>query len=338
VKEYRDPDHKYQTNVAWLGSEANTLVTASAQGKVVLYTKEADGSFTRGRVITHGHSDNVRGVVADPQGGFLTFSNDGTARQFNARGDFKAKFEVNVRNGKAEVCYAVAVLPDGNVVGGGEGQPFACKVFTREGKESQTMPLAAQLLCLGVFPNGDILTGVGGSSSMVRVWSRDPSRQLPAEAAAKLLASPAAKTASAPEPKKPPVPVENEAALQTPGATDKATKHIRSSDGKVWVYVWDENEYQWDRVGLAEEAKKTAGSFPYKCDVCNQPCDPAAHLQVIYATHTYICAHHGHIQYIFTDIHTYVLYLNLWGVNMVHGTAPQLRSATRLLITKKGLT
>lgn len=245
IQTVKDQDHKFRVNVCYL-PESKTLVTSSGNANIVLYSKQEGDEFKRGRVIQRAHGDSLRGVTAGANGGFITFSNDGTARLWSSTGDAMG----TCRACDSAIAYCAAVLPkSGEVVAGGE--PKTCKIFSPEGKQTQELPHTGALLSVTVLPNGDILTGCGGSNTFARVWTRSPSRQSPD------LAVPEAKAASSSSGEGggggggldlnnlPGAEV-----LQQPGKKDGAVV-IAKVDGTPSVYQWSETEYQWDYVGEA---------------------------------------------------------------------------------------
>ena len=268
---YKDAEHKFRVNVAWCQA-ANTLVTTSGNGVIVLYTpvEGSEGEFKRGRVIQGAHSDALRGVVPDAsQGGFVTFSNDGTSKRFTSAGDEKQTFVACDRN----VCYAATVTPEGEVAAGGEGEPKACKVFSLDGKTNQSLPQAGVLLSVNVLPNGDIVTGCGGKQSFVRIWSKHISRQLSDEDATSALAvttantpAPQASSGSGGLPAN--IKVESVDVLQQPGEKHGAVK-IVNYDGVNQLYQWDEIEYQWEHQGevTTKPPQKTKYDFEVTVDL-----------------------------------------------------------------------
>jgi hypothetical protein len=252
LRTYTDPEHGHRTSVAWCPDSA-TLVTTGGKGNIVLYqlADVENGTFTRGRVIRAAHSDFLRGCVPDAKGGgFLTFSNDGTARRFTAAGDTKCTFQVG-----NQIVYTACVTESGDVVAGGEGK--LCKIFGNgESKASQSLPIDQSLISLGALSNGDFITGTGGKASFLRIWSADPSRQL-AEEEAKAAEAKASEARGSPAPSSggnsatggiPAHMIKPASVLQQPGASDGANV-IVMTEGAPYMYQWSETNYQWDLIG-----------------------------------------------------------------------------------------
>jgi phospholipase A-2-activating protein len=205
-------------------------------------------------VATHrGHSDTVRGLASAPAamvggeaGAFLSASHDCTARLWRANGDTVRAFV-----GHAALVYAVAAVSERVVVTGSEDN--AMKLWTAsDGACVKTIAHPGCVWSVAVIePLGDVVSCC--ADGVARVWTADAAKaDAGAEAAFDASVASAidarAKANLAEQQSK--IKTEGPEALNSPGASDGATKVIREEGtGAIVAYAWSAGTLAWERLG-----------------------------------------------------------------------------------------
>ena len=200
-----------------------------------------------------GHSDTVRGLASAPAamvggeaGAFLSASHDCTARLWRANGETVRAFV-----GHAALVYAVAAVGDRLVVTGSEDN--AMKLWTAS--DGACVKTIAHPGCVwsvaAIEPLGDVVSCC--ADGVARVWTADDAKaDAGAEAAfdASIAAAMDARAKANLAEQQSKIKTEGPEALNSPGASDGATKVIREEGtGAIVAYAWSAGTRAWERLG-----------------------------------------------------------------------------------------
>ena len=200
-----------------------------------------------------GHSDTVRGLASAPAamvggeaGAFLSASHDCTARLWRANGETVRAFV-----GHAALVYAVAAVGDRLVVTGSEDD--AMKLWTAS--DGACVKTIAHPGCVwsvaAIEPLGDVVSCC--ADGVARVWTADDAKaDAGAEAAfdASIAAAVDARAKANLAEQQSKIKTEGPEALNSPGASDGATKVIREEGtGAIVAYAWSAGTRAWERLG-----------------------------------------------------------------------------------------
>ncbi|GAB6028809.1 hypothetical protein CHUAL_004620 [Chamberlinius hualienensis] len=229
-----------------LMSRNGLVVTGSADKTVKVWRAgECDRTLI-------GHTDCVRGLAVLSEDRFLSSANDGTIRQWLITGECEAVYE-----GHESFVYCIAILPYGSgFVTGSEDR--SVRVW-KDGKCSQVLRLPAQSVwSVAALSNGDVVTGT--SDGTVRIFTSDPERRASPEEIKAFDEEVANSTISTGEIGNLKInELPGKESLYEPGKRDGQTKLVRE-DGKVGVYQWNAEDYQWFKIGDAVGSTESSTS------------------------------------------------------------------------------
>lgn len=216
--------------------EVGIMVTAGADKTVRLWkTGKLVNTLT-------GHTDAVRGIAVVSKDEFLTCSNDASVRRWTPGGECTGTYF-----GHQNYIYSISLMPNG-IDWATSGEDRTVRIWEKN-EVVQTIYLPAiSVWSVCALNNGDVAAST--SDGMVRVFSKDPSRQASQDiqevfkeeiskcslAAQQELGG--VKLSDLPGPE----------ALYEPGKKDGQTKMVRTGD-KVAVHSWDMSTQQWTKVG-----------------------------------------------------------------------------------------
>ncbi|KAH9945813.1 phospholipase A-2-activating protein [Epithele typhae] len=187
----------------------------------------------------------VRGLALIADIGFASCSNDSEIRVWTMEGD-----TVYTLSGHTSFVYSLSVLPNGDIVSGGEDH--SARVW-RDGECVQTLVLPAiSVWSVSTMPNGDIVTG--SSDGIVRVFSTEESRWAPADqlqAYDDMVAAQALPSQAIGDVKKSDLP--GPEALSQPGNKPGEVKMIRRGES-VEAHQWDSANASWQKIGDVVDA------------------------------------------------------------------------------------
>jgi len=216
--------------------EVGIMVSAGADRTVRLWkTGKLVNTLT-------GHTDAVRGIAVVSKEEFLTCSNDATVRRWSASGEQRGTYY-----GHQNYIYSISLMPNGrDWVTSGEDRTM--RVWENN-EIIQTIYLPAiSVWSVCALQNGDIAAST--SDGMVRVFSKDPSRQA-SQDLQELFKEEISKCSLAAQQELGGVKLSDlpgPEALYEPGKKDGQTKMVRTGD-KVAVHSWDMSSQQWNKVG-----------------------------------------------------------------------------------------
>ena len=164
------------------GHEHGVEVCSLESGQIVTGTFKlfhiwsAEGTLQK--TVESAHDHMIRKVRRHPLG-FLTAANDGFVNLWSNTGESIAKVLAHPENGDTpSFVYGLHTMADGKWISSGEDG--SVKVFSVEGFLQQSLRHPGAVWDVTMLPNGDIVTACADAT--VRVWSKDPSRQLDADA------------------------------------------------------------------------------------------------------------------------------------------------------------
>ncbi|EJF66161.1 phospholipase A-2-activating protein [Dichomitus squalens LYAD-421 SS1] len=221
-----------------LAIDGTQFLTGSADNTIKLWK-------THKNVRTYpGHTQAVRGLALITDIGFASCSNDSEIRIWTMEGDC-----VFTLSGHTSFVYSVSVLPNGDIISGGEDRTV--RVW-RDGECLQTLVHPAiSVWAVSTMPNGDIVTGC--SDGVVRVFSDQEERWAPADqlkAYDDLVAAQALPAQQIGDVKKDELP--GPEALTQPGKKPGEVKMIRRGDN-VEAHQWD-SASGWQKIGDVVDA------------------------------------------------------------------------------------
>ena len=164
------------------GHEHGVEVCSLESGQIVTGTFKlfhiwsAEGTLQK--TVESAHDHMIRKVRRHPLG-FLTAANDGFVNLWSNTGESIKKVLAHPENGDTpSFVYGLHTMADGKWISSGEDG--SVKVFSVEGFLQQSLRHPGAVWDVTMLPNGDIVTACADAT--VRVWSKDPSRQLDADA------------------------------------------------------------------------------------------------------------------------------------------------------------
>ncbi|OSD08506.1 phospholipase A-2-activating protein [Trametes coccinea BRFM310] len=222
-----------------LAIDGGQFLTGSADNTIKLWKQHKN-------VRTYpGHTQAVRGLALITDIGFASCSNDSEIRIWTMEGDC-----VYTLSGHTSFVYSISVLPNGDIVSGGEDRTVR---IWRDGECAQTLVHPAiSVWTVGTMPNGDIVTGC--SDGVVRVFSTEEQRWAPADqlkAYDDLVAAQALPAQQIGDVKKSDLP--GPEALEQPGKKAGEVKMIRRGES-VEAHQWDNASATWQKIGDVVDA------------------------------------------------------------------------------------
>ncbi|EMD38180.1 hypothetical protein CERSUDRAFT_82424 [Gelatoporia subvermispora B] len=198
-----------------------------------------------------GHTQAVRGLALITDIGFASCSNDSEIRIWTMEGD-----TVYTLTGHTSFVYSISVLPNGDIVSGGEDRTVR---IWREGECAQTIVHPAiSVWTVSAMPNGDIVSGCSDGS--VRIFSATESRWAPAPQLQNYDEQVAAQAISLEEAGIRKEDLPGVEALSQPGTKPGEIKMVRRGE-IVESHQWDSANFSWQKigevVGAAPSGKKT---------------------------------------------------------------------------------
>ncbi|KZT09614.1 PFU-domain-containing protein [Laetiporus sulphureus 93-53] len=224
---------------AVLAIDGRQFLTGSADNTIKLWNQHKN-------VRTYpGHTQAVRGLALITDIGFASCSNDSEIRIWTMEGDV-----VHTLSGHTSFIYSISVLPNGDIVSGGEDRTVR---IWRDGECVQTIVHPAiSVWSVSTMPNGDIVTGC--SDGVVRIFTAEESRYLPAEllkAYDEQVANQALPAQQVGDVKKSDLP--GLEALSQPGKKPGEVKMIKHGDN-VEAHQWDSATSSWQKIGDVVDA------------------------------------------------------------------------------------
>ncbi|EIW60263.1 phospholipase A-2-activating protein [Trametes versicolor FP-101664 SS1] len=222
-----------------LAIDGGQFLTGSADNTIKLWKQHKN-------VRTYpGHTQAVRGLALITDIGFASCSNDSEIRIWTMEGDC-----VYTLSGHTSFVYSISVLPNGDIVSGGEDRTV--RVW-RDGECAQTLVHPAiSVWTVATTPNGDIVTGC--SDGIVRVFSPEEERWAPADqlkAFDDLVAAQALPAQEIGDIKKSDLP--GPEALTQLGKKPGEVKMIRRGES-VEAHQWDSASSSWQKIGDVVDA------------------------------------------------------------------------------------
>ncbi|KAI0780583.1 phospholipase A-2-activating protein [Trametes elegans] len=222
-----------------LAIDGGQFLTGSADNTIKLWKQHKN-------VRTYpGHTQAVRGLALITDIGFASCSNDSEIRIWTMEGDC-----VYTLSGHTSFVYSISVLPNGDIVSGGEDRTVR---IWRDGECAQTLVHPAiSVWSVATMPNGDIVTGC--SDGIVRVFSFAEERWAPADqlkAYDDVVAAQALPSQEIGDVKKSDLP--GPEALTQPGKKPGEVKMIRRGES-VEAHQWDSASSSWQKIGDVVDA------------------------------------------------------------------------------------
>ncbi|KAI0636627.1 phospholipase A-2-activating protein [Trametes polyzona] len=222
-----------------LAIDGGQFLTGSADNTIKLWKQHKN-------VRTYpGHTQAVRGLALITDIGFASCSNDSEIRIWTMEGDC-----VYTLSGHTSFVYSISVLPNGDIVSGGEDRTVR---IWRDGECAQTLVHPAiSVWAVATMPNGDIVTGC--SDGIVRVFTPEEHRWAPADqlkAFDELVAAQALPAQQIGDVKKSDLP--GPEALTQPGKKPGEVKMIRRGES-VEAHQWDSASSSWQKIGDVVDA------------------------------------------------------------------------------------
>lgn len=243
-------DHEAAVWTVKMLPEKGLMLTGSADKSIKLWKA---GKCER---TYNGHKDCVRDLAIITSSEFLSCSNDGTIRKWTLEGDC-----IQIYEGHTNYVYSIALIPgfEDSFVSSGEDR--SVRVW-KDGNCVQTIMMPCQSIwAVTVLENNDI--SVGGSDSLIRVFTYDESREASVEEIREFeecvsnQAIPAAANLDLGEIKVDQLP--GPEALLKPGTKQEQTILIKRN-GVVEAHQWDTNQGRWQKVGEVTGAAGEEGS------------------------------------------------------------------------------
>ncbi|KAH9952086.1 phospholipase A-2-activating protein [Amylocystis lapponica] len=224
---------------AVLAMDGRQFLTGSADNTVKLWSQHKN-------VRTYpGHKQAVRALALITDIGFASCSNDSEIRIWTMEGDV-----VYTLSGHTSFVYSLSVLPNGDIVSGGEDRTV--RVW-RDGECVQTLVHPAiSVWAVSAMPNGDIVTGC--SDGVVRIFSSAEQRWAPADqlkAFEEQVASQALPMQQIGDVKKSDLP--GMEVLSQPGKKSGDVRMIKNGD-MVEAHQWDSASSSWQKIGDVVDA------------------------------------------------------------------------------------
>ncbi|KAF2485090.1 WD40-repeat-containing domain protein [Neohortaea acidophila] len=226
--------------------DAKLIITACADKMIRIF--DINGKSLK---TIQGHTDVVRCFCKLPSAqwsgaAFASAGNDEVIRLWTLDGTPVGELE-----GHTAYIYSLATLPNGDIVSSSEDRTV--RVW-RNGACVQTIvhPAVSIWTVTACRETGDIATGA--SDKVIRIFSRDPSRQADAGTIAafdetnRMYAIPA-ETASQGEPFQKENLPGPEALQSQVGHKDGQQLFIRENDGSVTAHLWSMSSSRWDLIG-----------------------------------------------------------------------------------------
>ncbi|KAI0672866.1 phospholipase A-2-activating protein [Trametes maxima] len=222
-----------------LAIDGGQFLTGSADNTIKLWKQHKN-------VRTYpGHTQAVRGLALITDIGFASCSNDSEIRIWTMEGDC-----VYTLSGHTSFVYSISVLPNGDIVSGGEDRTVR---IWRDGECAQTLVHPAiSVWAVATNPSGDIVTGC--SDGVVRVFSTEEGRWAPTDqlkAFDDLVAAQALPAQQIGDVKKSDLP--GPEALTQPGKKPGEVKMIRRGES-VEAHQWDSASSGWQKIGDVVDA------------------------------------------------------------------------------------
>ncbi|KAH9901463.1 phospholipase A-2-activating protein [Cubamyces lactineus] len=222
-----------------LAIDGGQFLTGSADNTIKLWKQHKN-------VRTYpGHTQAVRGLALITDIGFASCSNDSEIRIWTMEGDC-----VYTLSGHTSFVYSISVLPNGDIVSGGEDRTVR---IWRDGECAQTLVHPAiSVWTVSTMPNGDLVTGC--SDGVVRVFSTEEDRWAPADqlkAYDELVAAQALPAQQVGDVNKSDLP--GPEALTQPGKKPGEVKMIKRGE-TVEAHQWDNTSSSWQKIGDVVDA------------------------------------------------------------------------------------
>ncbi|KAH9852688.1 phospholipase A-2-activating protein [Lenzites betulinus] len=232
-----------------LAIDGGQFLTGSADNTIKLWKQHKN-------VRTYpGHTQAVRGLALITDIGFASCSNDSEIRIWTMEGDC-----VYTLSGHTSFVYSISVLPNGDIVSGGEDRTVR---IWRDGECAQTLVHPAiSVWTVSTMPNGDIVTGC--SDGIVRVFTSEEDRWATGDQLKTfddLVASQALPAQQIGDVKKSDLP--GPEALTQPGKKSGEVKMIRRGES-VEAHQWDNASSSWQKMGDVVDAVGSGRKQLYK--------------------------------------------------------------------------
>ncbi|KAH9854795.1 WD-40 repeat-containing protein [Lenzites betulinus] len=232
-----------------LAIDGGQFLTGSADNTIKLWKQHKN-------VRTYpGHTQAVRGLALITDIGFASCSNDSEIRIWTMEGDC-----VYTLSGHTSFVYSISVLPNGDIVSGGEDRTVR---IWRDSECAQTLVHPAiSVWTVSTMPNGDIVTGC--SDGIVRVFTSEEDRWATGEQLKTfddLVASQALPAQQIGDVKKSDLP--GPEALTQPGKKSGEVKMIRRGES-VEAHEWDNASSSWQKMGDVVDAVGSGRKQLYK--------------------------------------------------------------------------
>jgi phospholipase A-2-activating protein len=233
-----------QYGVFWLWLLSFTLL--------VIFSNQASADKTikmwRGASLIktiQAHSDAVRGLVAVPNVGFASCSNDGSLRVWTVKGDL-----VQEMFGHSSFVYSISILPDGRLLSSGEDR--TARIWNGANVyQTMTQPcVSVWTIC--AMPKGDVI--VGGSDGYIRIFTNVKERL--ASEAEILAFNQSVENSSIPSNQVGDVDknkLPGVEALNQIGKKEGEVKMVRIGD-VVEAHQWSNAESKWIKIGEVVDA------------------------------------------------------------------------------------